>query len=132
MLLAFPFVFGVLAVAPEAAREAGAAKSQQQTQGTITPYDQSGHTQCSYAFEISEKSYNGKHSAGTPGVVVDVHVPVFYDSQDPSVNALEDSSVASRKDWSFSSYLFFVVGIFPGVIVSSKAGRTIQQERKAG
>lgn len=132
MLVTLPFVLGVLIVASEAVREAKAARSQQQTQGIITAYDRSDHNQCSYDFEVSGKRYSGRRSAATIDVTVGSHVPVFYDSQEPSVNSLEDFAEMSRRDRDFCYILLFVIGVFPAIILYSKAVRASQDELTAG
>lgn len=128
MLVTFPFVFGVLIVGSEAVREVKAANRQQTSQGTITACDRSDHNQCSYDFEVLDKHYTGRRSAATTDVTVGSRVLVFYDQRDPSMNALEDFVAMGRRDRGFCYILLCVIGVFPAIIMYSKALRAGEDE----
>jgi hypothetical protein len=121
MVITFPFVIGVFFVAPQAVREHTAASRQQTSQGTVTAYELSNHNQCSYTFEANGRLYGGTRSAATTDVRVGDRVLVYYDSQDPTMNALEDFSEMSHNDRGFVEMLLFVIGAFAAVIFYSKA-----------
>lgn len=121
MTVTLPFLFGVLVVALRAGREDRAARRQQTSQGVVTAYDRSDHNQCSYNFSALGKPYTGRRSANTTEVTVGDHVLVYYDSQDPAMNALDDFSEMSHRDRSFCYILLFVIGAFPVIILYSKA-----------
>jgi hypothetical protein len=61
-------------------------------------------------------------------VTVGSRVLVFYDQQDPSMNALEDFGEMSRRDRGFCYILLFVIGVFPAIILYSKALRAGKDE----
>jgi hypothetical protein len=130
MAITFPLVFGVLTVAPQAAREAKAANRQQTSQGVVTAYDRSDHNQCSYTFSVLGRHYTGRRGADTTDVTVGDPVLVYYDSQDPSMNALEGFSTMSHRDRGFCSILLFVIGVFAAVVLSSKAVRSVNESQR--
>jgi hypothetical protein len=132
MTVTFPFVFGVLVVWSQATREAEAASRQQTSQGVVTAYDRSAHNQCSYTFSVLGRAYTGRRSADTTDVTVGNHVLVYYDSQDPTMNALEDFSEMSHRDGSFCYILIFVIGVFPVIILYAKAMHVRQGNRSTG
>jgi len=123
LFITFPFVIGVLLVAPQAAREQAAATRQQTSQGVVTAYDRSDHNQCSYDFSVLGRPYSGRRSANTTDVIVGDHVLVYYDSQNPTMNALEDFSEMSRRDRGFCYILLFVIGVFVAVVLYARATR---------
>jgi hypothetical protein len=123
LFITFPFVIGVLLVAPQAAREHAAANRQQTSQGVVTACDRSDHNQCSYDFSVFGRPYSGRRSANTTDVTVGDHVLVYYDSQNPTMNALEDFSEMSRRDRGFCYILLFVIGIFVAVVLYARATR---------
>jgi hypothetical protein len=129
MTATIPFVFGVLIVGSEAAREAKAAGRQQTSQGVVTAYDPSDHNQCSYTFSVLGRPYTGSRSADTTDVTVGNRVFVYYDSQNPTMNALEDFSEMSHRDRSFCFILIFAIGIFPVIILYAKAMHVGQENR---
>jgi Protein of unknown function (DUF3592) len=131
MLVTLPFVFGVLIVAPQAVREAKAASRQQTSQGVVTAYNRSDHNRCSYTFLAFGRQYAGRRGADTTDVSVGDHVLVFYDSEDPTMNAIEDFSQMSRRDSGFCYYLLFVIGGVAAFVLYSKATRTGQGNRSA-
>jgi hypothetical protein len=118
----------MLFVAPQAAREQAAATRQQTTPGIVTGYDRSDHNQCSYDFSVLGRQYSGRRPADTTDVRVGDHVLVYYDSQDPTMNALEDFSAMSRRDRGFCYILFFVIGVFAVVILCARAVRAERQD----
>jgi hypothetical protein len=121
LFITFPFVLGVLFVAPQAAKEHAAATRQQTSQGVVTAYDRSNHNQCSYDFSVLGRPYSGRRSADTTDVTVGDHVLVYYDSQDPTMNALEDFSEMSRRDRGFCYMLLFLIGVFAAVVLYARA-----------
>jgi hypothetical protein len=121
LFITFPFVIGVLLVAPQAVRENLAASRQLTSQGTVTAYEPSNHNHCSYTFTAKGRLYSGTRSAATTDVRVGDRVLVYYDSQDPTMNALEDFSEMSHNDRGFAEILLFVIGAFSVVILYSKA-----------
>ncbi len=129
LFITFPFVLGVLLVAPRAAREQAAATSQQTSQGVVTAYDRSDHNQCSYDFSVLGRRYSGRSSADTTDVTVGDHVLVYYDSQDPTMNALEDFSQMSRRDRGFCYFLLIVTGVFVAVVLCARASRVEPRDR---
>jgi len=65
--------------------------------------------------------YSGKRSAATTDVTVGDRVLVYYDSQEPTMNALEDFSEMSHRERNFVYILLTVIGAFVAVILYSKA-----------
>jgi hypothetical protein len=128
-MVTLPFVFGILIVASQAVREARAASRQQTSQGVVTAYDRSDHNQCSYIFSARGTHYTGRRGADTTDVRVGDHVLVYYDSQDPTMNALEDFSQMSRRDQGFCYILLFVIGVVAAFVLYSRATRTGQGNR---
>jgi hypothetical protein len=98
LVITFPFIIGVFLVAPQAMRENTAATRQQTSQGIVTAYEPYNHNECSYTFTANGRLYSGIRSAATTDVRVGDRVLVYYDSQDPTVNALEDFSEMSHND----------------------------------
>ncbi len=102
-------------------RENAASKRQQVSQGVITAYEPSNHNECRYLFSVGGRQYSGMRPAGTTSVFVGERVTVYYDSQDPTVNAIEDFSEMSRRDRNFVYIVLFVIGAVVAVILYSKA-----------
>jgi len=118
--MTFPAMVGVLFVAPQALRDECAATRQQMSQGLVTSYERSNHNLCSYTFSVQGRQYSGAASAPTTLVAVGDRVLVYFDSQDPTINALEDFSSMSRRDRSFVFMLIEVIAGFAGFILFRK------------
>lgn len=131
LFITFPFVIGLLLVAPDAAKEHAAATRQQTSQGVVTAYDRSDHNQCSYGFDILGKRYSGRRSADTTDINVGDHVLVYYDSQNPTMNALENFSEMSRRDSGFCYILLFLIGVFVAVVLYARATRAEPSDHPA-
>ena len=121
LLITFPFVIGLFLAVPQAIRENAAATRQQTTLGTVTGCEPSNHNQCSYAFTANGRQYTGKRPAATTDITVGDRVLVYYDSQDPTMNALEDFSEMSHRDMGFAEMLLFAICAFAAVIFFLKA-----------
>jgi len=98
LVITFPAIVGMLFVAPQAVRESRAASRQQSTEGRVIGYERSNYNQCRYTFSVHGRPYGGMRSALTTDVTVGDRVLVYFDSQDPTMNALEDFSAMSQRD----------------------------------
>lgn len=121
-------VMGLLSVVPQAMREAKTGSRQRTSEGIVTAYARSNHNQCSYRFSVLGTRFDGRSSAETTDVKVGDHVLVYYDTQNPTANALEDFYKKSRRDRGFCYMLLFVIGIFNAVVVLSKAAHVRQAD----
>ena len=120
LVITFPAIVGMLFVAPQAVRESRAASRQQSTEGRVIGYERSNYNQCRYTFSVHGRPYGGMRSALTTDVTVGDRVLVYFDSQDPTMNALEDFSAMSQRDKGFVFMLLIVIGGFAGFILYSK------------
>lgn len=94
-----------------AATHHDSATRQQTSLGTIgqCEFRGRGHDNyCHYTFPIGDQQYAGVNKA-EPDAGFGQMVTVYYDSQDPSVNALEDFFEQSRKDLRFVCVLLAVL-----------------------
>ncbi len=132
LIITFPAIVGVFFVAPQAIRENSAARRQQTSQGLVTSYEPSQHNQCRYTFPVQGKRYSGMASAPTTDVAIGDRVLVYFDSQDPTMNALEDFTSMSQRDKGFVSILIVVIAAFVGFILISKATQTSVERRSTG
>lgn len=71
-------------------------------------------------------------SAPTTDVAIGDRVLVYFDSQDPTMNALEDFTSMSQRDKGFVSILIVVIAAFVGFILISKATQTSVERRSTG
>lgn len=123
MVITLPAIVGVLFVAPQAIREKSVASRQGTCQGLVTAYERANHNRCKYVFSVSGKQYTGMASAPTTEVRAGDRVLVYFDSHDPSVNALEDFSSMSDGDAGFVFVLIAIIAIVGGFILFSKLAR---------
>ena len=117
-----PLLLGVLFFAYQASRENDAATRQQTSFGILTDCQRSGRggNRCSYTFSADGEQYIGSSSVATDGKFGDT-VEVYYDSQNPTMNALEDFSERSHKARNFVYILLLVTGAFWAFILYSIA-----------
>jgi hypothetical protein len=129
MFITFPFILGVFFVVPDVLRDDAAASRQQTSPGLVTAYEPSNHNRCRYTFIVQGKQYSGMSSAPATTLSVGDRILVYFDSRDPTTNALEAFSTKSHRDKGFVSFL--IIGIFAVAAfilyskASSKAEHTI-------
>jgi hypothetical protein len=120
LAIVFPFIIGIFVTLPQAIRERRAATLQQMTQGTVTAYKQSNHNLCEYTFSVNEKLYNGASSAPSTDIKSGDQVRVYFDSQDPNLNALEGFTGLSERDEGFVGMLLALIAIVAAFISISR------------
>ena len=95
------------------------AKRQQTSLGTTDQCERRGKGRenwCHYSFAVGDDWYRGV-SQTYPEVTFGQTVEVYYDSQNPRMNALEDFSGKSRKDEHFVYILLLVLAVAGAVIL---------------
>jgi hypothetical protein len=115
--LPFAFFFAF-----RAAGERDAASRQQTSFGLATECKHSvrGANYCHYTFSAGDERYRGVSQAASD-VVFGQTVTVYYDSQHPTMNALEDFSEKSRTDENWLYIFWLVIVAFVAFILYSKA-----------
>jgi Protein of unknown function (DUF3592) len=106
-----------------AAVENDSASRQQTSFGTIAQCEQRGRgneNYCHYTFPVGDEQYTSVNKA-EPGVGFGQSVVVYYDRQDPRVNALEDFSEQSGKNKRFVYILLLVLAAILAFIVWDRA-----------
>jgi hypothetical protein len=91
--------------------ENDAARRQRTSFGTTSQCERRGRgleNWCHYSFAVGDNWYRGV-SQTYPEVTFGQTVEVYYDSQNPRMNALEDFSAKSRKDERFVYILLLVL-----------------------
>src|SRR5690349_16414004 len=116
LVIVFPFMIGVLLTLPQPIKENRTTTRQQRISGTVTSYDRSNHNLCGYTFQTGGKLYAGTSSAPRTDTEVGDRVLVYLDSQDPSVNALEDFAAMSKRDSGFVGMLLGSMAIVAAFI----------------
>jgi hypothetical protein len=111
----WPFIvfslFCIVFLGYRAATEKDAASRQKTSSGTIGQCEERGRSNqnyCDYTFLVDDEQYTGVNKAHS-GVLFGQTVTVYYDSQDPRINALEDFSEQSRHDLRFACILGLVL-----------------------
>ena len=99
-----PFlVFGVIFFGYRAANQNDAASKQQTSFATISQCEHRGRgneNYCHYSFQVGDDWYRGISQAASETELGQT-VVVYYDSQNPRINALEDFAEQSRKSMQF-------------------------------
>jgi hypothetical protein len=116
-------IFCVLFFGFRAGVERDVAIRQTTSFGTIGQCEHRGRgneNYCHYAFPVGDEQYMGVNRAA-PEVSFGQTVMVYYDSQDPGVNALEDFSQQSRKNKRFVYILLLVLAAVVAAIVWDSA-----------
>ena len=75
---------------------------------------------CHYSFAVGDEWYKGVSQA-YPEVTFGQTVVVYYDSQDPRVNGLEDFSVKSRREERFVYILLLVLAVAGTILLRDEA-----------
>jgi hypothetical protein len=99
-----------------AAVENDSASRQKMGFGTIGQCEERGRgheNYCDYTFSVGDERYTAVNKA-EKGLEIGQTVPVYYDSQDPQVSALEDFSEQSRHDIDF----VFILGLLLPAVVA--------------
>jgi len=94
-----------------AAKQNDAAGRQQTSFGTIGQCEHRGRgdeNYCHYTFSVGDEQYIGVNQAASD-LGFGQTAMVYYDRQDPTVNALEDFSEQSRKNTRYVAILLFVL-----------------------
>jgi len=120
--LALVLLVGVFLSASRATRENDAASRQRTSFGTITDCERSGRSgySCKYVFPVDGEQYMGDSREGSYRLLGQT-VVVYYDSQDPTVTALEDFSGKARRDWNFVYVLLLMIAAVVVFVIYSKA-----------
>jgi hypothetical protein len=86
----------------QAANEHDSASRQRTSSGVIGQCENSWRSgnHCHYTFSVGDSQYTGASEAAL-GAFYSQRAAVYYDSQDPTVNALRDFSEQSRKSKRF-------------------------------
>jgi hypothetical protein len=116
-------VFCVFFFGFRAANQNVAASKQQTSFGTIGQCEHRGRgneNYCHYTFPVGDEQYTGVNRAA-PEVDFDQTVVVYYDVQDPGVNALEDFAEQSRKNKRFVYILLLVLVAIVAFILWDRA-----------
>jgi hypothetical protein len=95
--------------------ESNSARRQQTSDGIIAQCEVRGRghkNYCHYTFPVDDEQYTSVNQA-EPGTEFGQIVTVYYDSQNPNVNALEEFSKQSREDRLFVCICLVVL---PGAI----------------
>ena len=104
------FVFCIVFFGFRAADQYDAASRQQTSFGTVGQCERRGRgheNYCHYTFPVGDEQYAGVSQAA-PDLELGQTVVVYYDNQDPGVNALENFAEQSRKSRRFV-YVFLLV-----------------------
>ena len=119
---AVPLLFGVFVFASRARVENDAAIMQQTSYGTITDCERCGRSGycCNYVFPVDGEQYTGSSRSDTYLLFGHTAV-VYYDSQDPTMSALEDFSRQSRRDRNFVYILLLMIVALVAFVLYSKA-----------
>ncbi len=99
--------------------ENDSASRQQTSFGTILQCEQRGRgndNYCHYTFPVGDERYAGVSKAGQ-GLGFGQTAMVYYDSQDPRVNALENFSEQSRTSMRFVYFLLLTLAATVGFIL---------------
>jgi hypothetical protein len=116
----WPFIslslFCIVYFGYRAAVENDSARRQKTSFGTIGQCEERGRgheNYCDYTFSVGDERYTAVNKAER-GLAIGQTVPVYYDSQDPQVSALEDFSEQSRHDIDF----VFILGLLLAAVVA--------------
>jgi hypothetical protein len=116
------FVFSACFFGFKAAGEKDAASREQTSFGLVTGCKDStrGANYCHYTFSAGDEQYRGVSQAASD-VVFGQTMTVYYDSQDPTINALEDFSEKSRTDENWLYVFLLLIVAFIALIFYLKA-----------
>ena len=119
---AIPLLFCIFDFASRAARENDAEAVQRTSFGTITDCERSGRSgySCNYVFLVDGEQYPGNDRADSY-LLFGKTVVVYYDSQNPTMSALDDFSRKSRRDWNFVYILLFMIAALVALALYPKA-----------
>jgi hypothetical protein len=115
-------LLGALLLGIRAERASDAAKREQTSFGVVTECEHHARAgnYCHYTFSVGDERYIGADPAVSE-VEFGHTVQVYYDSQDPRMNSLEDFSAESRRDKKFIYILLFAIGAFAAFVMYSLA-----------
>jgi uncharacterized membrane protein YhaH (DUF805 family) len=118
-------LFVIFILAFQVAQENKAASLQETSFGIISDCDHSarGGYHCHYTFRVGEKQYAGV-SSSTDYLYYGTTTVIYYDSQNPDMNSLEDFSIKSRKDRrAIYIFMLIVVTCFAIILYSKSTYR---------
>ena len=90
MLIAFPWMIGVLFLAGSCIRDRTIASRERTVRGTITVHQPSNHDRYGYSFAVRGRNYSGWEIPREKSYEIGQEVTVFYDREDPDTNALTE------------------------------------------
>jgi hypothetical protein len=115
---AVPLLFFVFYFSSQAVTENNAASRQQTSYGLVSDCHNASHGEhfCDYAFPTNGDEYRGSGSV-SQNVQLGSTVLVYYDSHDPSNNALEGFSEQSRKDRDYAFLFLALTAIIIAIVL---------------
>jgi hypothetical protein len=123
MLVALPWVIGLVFSIYVGIADRILAQREKKTQGTIASHEPSNHNRYGYTFSVNSKSYSGWESPRKEEPTVGQQVTVYYDPDDPNRNALTDFRDLSLESFGPTPLLMFGIGAVAVFIRRQRRGR---------
>ncbi len=122
--MTYPLVVGLAMGLYSSRRDANIATRQESTSGQVAAYEPSNHNSVRYTFAVKGKQYVGMDSSPTatpevPAIIGD-RVQVYFDSDNPTTNSLEDFWSRSRRDKGLVPICAFGIVVIPAIILCLK------------
>ncbi len=90
LLVALPWVLGVIFLLHDWKADRAIATRQRTTQGVITSHEPANHNRYRYTFSVEGKTFGGWESPKKEELEIGKQVVVYYDPRNPNKNALTD------------------------------------------
>jgi amino acid transporter len=115
LVLTIPLFIGMAASISSAHQNAAIASREVETEGVIV--DCQPHNLCRFTFAFLGRSFEGAGTPATGAAMVGHQVAVFFDTNHPQTNSLEDFARTSRRQMVMVPFCLIAVCAVVGVVV---------------
>jgi hypothetical protein len=120
LILAVPILIGMAASISSAYENQEVARREKTADGIVTAYEPSNFNLCIFTFEFLGHTFEGAGRPPSGTTTVGQRVTVFFDTNDPQTNSLEDFSSASRRQLGMVPFCLLAICLVIGAVVYAR------------
>jgi hypothetical protein len=120
LVLTVPLFIGMAASISSARENAETASRERMTGGIVTAYEPANYNLCRFTFAFLGRTFEGASRPPSKTPTVGQHVTVFFDTNHPQTNSLEDFASASRRQMEMVPFCLIAICAVIGTVVFAR------------